>query len=1475
MSEGIVRSLGSGRFLDWRALNAEGAAGGILICWDKRVLEILDWEEGQFSLSCRFKTIENGATWVFTGVYGPFTKVEREGMWEELGAIRGLWDDPWCLGGDFNITLFQHERSSQRRTSSAMRRFAEFVDDLELVDLPLQGGEFTWSGGLNNQAWARLDRFLVSPSWLDQFSGVTQGRTWWQGIEVRGSASYRLAVKMKEIKKKLKVWNKEVFGRLETNKALALHQVDFWDRVESERVLSMEEAELKKEAKDSFKKWVLLEEAHWRQHSRELWLKDGDKNTGFFHRMASAHRRHNAMDRIKVNGEWLVEEQEVREGVVNSFQQLLTEDMGWQADIGSIPVGCISLQDAESLETPFAENEIHSALMEMNGDKAPGPDGFTVAFWQDAWDFAKEEIMEMFKEFHEHSSFVKSLNNTFLVLIPKKSGAENLGDFRPISLVGGLYKLLAKVLANRLKKVIGKVVSIAQNAFVKGRQILDASLIANEVIDSWQKRKEKGLICKLDIEKAYDSINWKFLMKVLQKMGFGPKWMGWMWSCVSSAKFSILVNGVPAGFFPSTRGLRQGDPLSPYLFVMGMEVLDVLIRRAVEGGYISGCNIRGGSRTSLNISHLFFADDTIVFCEASKEQVSHLSWILFWFEAASGLRINLAKSEIIPVGDVEDILELAAELGGRVGSLPSHYLGLPLGVPNRATSMWDGVEERIRRRLAFGKTSVAKRVEKTQRDFLWGGGNLEGKVHLVKWDAVCTEKHKGGLGLRRIATLNRALLGKWIWRFACEKNNFWNQVITTKYGQEDYGWRPKKGSKIKFWKDRWCTDIPLSQRFNQLFVLAVHRDATIEEMWDQDSGQGDWKLVFVRDFNDWEMDMVGELLHTLRGYRPSLEDDSVVWKQGRNGIFKIKEAYRQLDKPNVTVFPARRIWVDRVPTKVCFFAWEATWGKVLTLDRLQLRGVHLPNCCFLCGCEEENGRKGKGFGNPFRYVFFGRFGGRGIGIRVQSLKKGQIIMDIDLRWGGDPSIILAVEAALVASIPIQLKDLQVFTVARVIFQLAEEIPCISAVIVALLSECLGFSGQTHHWSISAMVAKTPSKVKLFHLVWNCIWLFHGKVVKTKQHFFSTSCSGIVLELTNTRLFNQPKPRIDYTLKAVGGSLTALPGISDMIDDTVNTIITDMLQWPHRIVVPIGGMPVDTSELELKPQGKLTLTIVKANDLKNMEMIGKSDPYVVVHIRPLFKIKTKVIENNLNPVWNQTFELIAEDKETQSLILEVLIPKTLSFLSCCFPGLVLVLQAKRVGTVANEVSNVHGPFKQVIDKDITQDKRLGIAKLPLNDLEAENPKEIELRLLPSLDMLKIKDKKDRGTITIKVLYHAFNKEEQMAALEEEKRILEERKKLKEAGVIGSTMDALDGAASLVGSGIGLVGSGVGAGVGLVGTGLGAGVGIVGSGLGAVGSGLSKAGKFMGRSITGQSSSNKRNGSTTPVNNTQENGGVKPT
>ena len=304
MSEEMVRSLGSGRFLDWKVLNAKGTVGGVMICWDKRSLEMLGVEEGQFSISCRFRNEGDGAIWVFTGVCGPFSREDRECLWEEIGAIRGLWEEPWCLGGDFNTTLYQVERNRTGRITSAMRRFAQIIDELGLVDIPLQGGSFTWSGGLNNQSRARLDRFLATPSWLDQYSRVLQRRLprptsdhfsillegggirrgpspfkfenmwlkaegfkdliegWWQGIVVRVRSSYRLAAKMKGLKQNLKIWNKEVFGRLEKNKAEALQQVERWDSVEEEWNLTEEELGQKKEAKESYAKWVSMEEVH-------------------------------------------------------------------------------------------------------------------------------------------------------------------------------------------------------------------------------------------------------------------------------------------------------------------------------------------------------------------------------------------------------------------------------------------------------------------------------------------------------------------------------------------------------------------------------------------------------------------------------------------------------------------------------------------------------------------------------------------------------------------------------------------------------------------------------------------------------------------------------------------------------------------------------------------------------------------------------------------------------------------------------------------------------------------------------------------------------------------------------------------------------------------------------------------------------------------------------------------------------------
>ena len=474
-------------------------------------------------------------------------------------------------------------------------------------------------------------------------------------MSFRGSTSYILSRKLKEVKSLLKAWNRDCFGRLDVNKKLALSHVEDWDRVEEVRELTLEEIEAKKEAKDSFKKWVTLKEIYWRQKSRETWLKAGDRNTGFFHRMTNSHFRRNTIARIKINGVWIFYELELREGISSAIQSWLFDDKAGKAEIDGLPFSTLSPKEASSLELPFREEEVFTALNERDGDKASSSDGFSLAFWQDSWHFVKDEIMEMFREFHANETFIKSLNVTFLVLIPKKGDAEDLKDFRPISLLGSLYKILTKVLVNRLKKVVGKVVSEAQNAFVEAREITNVSLIANELIDHWQKQREKGVICKLDIEKAFDNINWQFLMKVMRCMGFVSKWMRWIWQCISTERFSVLVNRVPAGFFPSSRRLRQGDSLTPYLFILGMEVLSILLRRAMTSGFISGCTLRGREGADFNISHLLYVDDTIIFCKAKEDKLLYLSWVVLWFETSLGLKINLDKSELIPIGVVDNL----------------------------------------------------------------------------------------------------------------------------------------------------------------------------------------------------------------------------------------------------------------------------------------------------------------------------------------------------------------------------------------------------------------------------------------------------------------------------------------------------------------------------------------------------------------------------------------------------------------------------------------------------------------------------------------------------------------------------------------------------------------------------------------------------------------------------------------------------
>jgi hypothetical protein len=380
--------------------------------------------------------------------------------------------------------------------------------------------------------------------------------------------------------------------------------------------------------------------------------------------------------------------------------------------------------------------------------------------------------------------------------------------------VSGVYKIIAKVLANRLRRVVDKIISNPQNAFVKGRQILDSVLLANECVDSRINSGIPGVICKLDIEKAYDHVNWGFLLYMLRRCGFGEKWCSWISHCISSACFSVLVNGTPAGFFSSSRGLRQGDPLSPLLFVIVMEALSKMLTVTVNRGLLSGFSVS----EAVNISHLLFADDTLVFCGANPDHLRYLRVLFLCFEVVSGLKVNMAKSELVPVGNVVDVEGLADILGCGVSSLPLKYLGLPLGACFKAKPIWNGVVEKIERRLASWKrmylskggritlikstlsnlptyllslflipVSVANRIEKLYRDFLWGGIGDEFKFHLVNWSKVCSPISEGGLGIRNLRTFNRALLGKWLWRYVHEREAWWRIVVDAKFGSVGVG----------------------------------------------------------------------------------------------------------------------------------------------------------------------------------------------------------------------------------------------------------------------------------------------------------------------------------------------------------------------------------------------------------------------------------------------------------------------------------------------------------------------------------------------------------------------------------------------------------------------------------------------------------------------------------------------------------------
>ncbi|WMV40242.1 hypothetical protein MTR67_033627 [Solanum verrucosum] len=674
----------------------------------------------------------------------------------------------------------------------------------------------------------------------------------------------------------------------------------------------------------------------------------------------------------------------------------------------------ISEGDNIMLQSQFTEDEIKDCVMACAGDKAPGPDGYTMAFFITCWEVVKKEVVAAVQNFHDHGIFERSFNATFIALIPKKIGAKELTDFRPISLIGSIYKIISKVLTERLKKVVHNLVDAQQMAFIKGRQIMDAILIANECVEERKNSKVPGILCKLDIEKAYDHLHWGFLWKSLENMDFGGKWLKWIKFCTTTVKFSILINGAPSGFFSSERGLRQGDPLSPFLFILAMEGLNDMLRTAQTRGWIRGFNANMNNRQGLAISHLQYADDTLIFCDADSSQLKYLRVILILFEAISGLHINWRKSFIFPVNEVPRINMLANILGGKIGDLPTTYLGMPLGDKSRSKGIWNNILEKCEKKLVNWKSqylslggrvtlinsvldalptymmsvfhmpaNVIDRMDAIRRNFLWQGNcdPNNHKFHLVKWDQVILSKKEGGLGIRNLKIQNQSLLMKWLWRFASQEQALWKETIKARFGMENlwitnlstqpYGagvWRSIRnlwikffnkckikvgnGGRTLFWEDKWVDQVILRNRFPILFNMSLQKEATIREMRDN---QG-WDLRFRRHLNDWEVNKIVELLNILGQYKDlNTDEDNLFWNPDEQGRFSIGSAYRSSQRPGTHIggWPWKMIWKVKIPLKIACFTWLLANQAALTQHNLMKRGMQICSRCWFCECEVE------------------------------------------------------------------------------------------------------------------------------------------------------------------------------------------------------------------------------------------------------------------------------------------------------------------------------------------------------------------------------------------------------------------------------------------------------------------------------------------------------------------------------------------
>ncbi|GJT69110.1 RNA-directed DNA polymerase, eukaryota [Tanacetum coccineum] len=656
-----IKSLWGNFNFDFVYSPSVGLSGGILCVWNPNVFAKESVTVSDSFVAVRGTWISSSLKLMFVSVYAPQDISERKSLWDYIKHMINLWDGECIILGDFNEVRSENERFGTIFNDIGAKAFNHFISSSCLIDLPLEGYSFTWALKSGSKM-SKLDRFLISEGLISIFpslaaicldrrlsdhrpillreSSVDYGPTpfrvfhsWftkdgfdnliadtWNNLSIMETNKISLLrKKFQALKAIIKNWSRDEMLKASAVRHSAQSRISELDKLIdkglSNNDIINERISLLKDIHDLDKR----HSSDLAQKAKIQWAIEGDENSKYFHGIINKKRSQLAIRGVLVDGEWIEDPPKVKNEFLEHFSNRFSMPTGQTINLDSHMFQKISIDQNADLESDVSLEEIKKAVWECGTNKSPGPDGFSFEFIRKYWNIIQHDVVNAVKEFFSSSKFPPGSNSSFITLIPKSLDAKMVKDFRPISLIGSFYKIVAKILSNRLCIVMPDLISDVQTAFISKRQILDGPFILNELISWCKYHKIKAMIFKADFEKAFDSVRWDYLDGVLNNFGFGVKWRGWIQAGFILRQWIDRVNGSLSQEFKFHKVLSQGDPLSPFLFILVMKSLHISFNNILNSGLYKGIRID----ESLTLSHLFYADDAIFIGKWDKANVRH------------------------------------------------------------------------------------------------------------------------------------------------------------------------------------------------------------------------------------------------------------------------------------------------------------------------------------------------------------------------------------------------------------------------------------------------------------------------------------------------------------------------------------------------------------------------------------------------------------------------------------------------------------------------------------------------------------------------------------------------------------------------------------------------------------------------------------------------------------------------------------